>query len=34
MFAVVTFVANYSAYLVSALFKLREDNRVLSWLKA
>ena len=33
MFAVVTFVEKYRAYLVSALFKLRVDNRALSWLK-
>ena len=33
MFAVVTFVEKYRAYLGSALFKLRVDNRALSWLK-
>ena len=33
MFAVVTFVEKYRAYLASALFKLRRDNRALSWLK-
>ena len=33
MFAVVTFVAKYRAYLGSASFKLRVDNRALSWLK-
>ena len=33
MFAVVTFVEKYRAYLGSAPFKLRVDNRVLSWLK-
>ena len=33
MFAVVTFVENYRAYLGSAPFKLRVDNRALSWLK-
>ena len=32
MFAVITFVENYRAYLGSALFKLRVDNRALSWL--
>ena len=31
--AVVTFVEKYRAYLGSAPFKLRLDNRVLSWLK-
>ena len=34
MFAVVTFVENNRAYLGSAPFKLRVDNRALSWLKA
>ena len=33
MFAVVTFVEKYRAYLGSAPFKLRVGNRVLSWLK-
>ena len=33
MFAVVTFVEKYRAYLGSAPFKLRVDNRALSWLK-
>ena len=33
MFAVVTFVEKYCAYLGSAPFKLRVDNRALSWLK-
>ena len=33
MFAVVTFVEKYRAYLGSAPFKLRLDNRALSWLK-
>ena len=33
MFAVVTFVEKYRAYLGSAPFELREDNRALSWLK-
>ena len=33
MFAVVTFVEKYRAYLGSAPFKLRVDNRSLSWLK-
>ena len=33
MFAVVTFVEKYSAYLGSAPLKLRVDNRALSWLK-
>ena len=33
MFAVFTFVEKYRAYLGSALFKLRVDNRALSWLK-
>ena len=32
-FAVVTFVEKYSAYLDSEPFKLRVDNRALSWLK-
>ena len=32
MFAVVTFVEKYRAYLGSAPFKLRVDNRELSWL--
>ena len=31
MFAVVTFVENYRAYWGSAPFKLRVDNRTLSW---
>ena len=31
MFAVVTFVEKYRAYLGSAPFKLRVDNRALSW---
>ena len=34
MFAVVTFVEKYRAYLGSAPFKLRVDNRALSWLKS
>ena len=34
MFAVVTFVEKYRAYLGSEPFKLRVDNRALSWLKA
>ena len=33
MFAVVTFLENYRAYLGSATFKLRVENRALSWLK-
>ena len=33
MFAVITFVEKYRAYLGSALFKLRVDNRALAWLK-
>ena len=33
MFAVVTFVEKYRAYLGSAPFKLRVENRALSWLK-
>ena len=33
MFAVVTFVEKYRAYLGSAPVKLRVDNRALSWLK-
>ena len=33
MFAVVTFVEKYRAYLGSVPFKLRVDNRALSWLK-
>ena len=33
MFAAVTFVENYRAYLGSEPFKLRVDNRALSWLK-
>ena len=33
MFAVVTFVEKYRAYLGSAHFRLRVDNRALSWLK-
>ena len=33
MFAVVTFVEKYREYLGSAPFKLRVDNRALSWLK-
>ena len=33
MFAVVTFVEKYRAYLWSAPFKLRVDNRALYWLK-
>ena len=33
MFAVVTFVKKYRAYLGSEPFKLRVDNRTLSWLK-
>ena len=33
MFAVVTFVEKYRAYLGSAPIKLRVDNRALSWLK-
>ena len=33
MFAVVTFLEKYRAYLGSAPFKLRVENRALSWLK-
>ena len=33
LFAVVTFVEKYRAYLGSAPFKLRVDNSALSWLK-
>ena len=33
MFAVITFVEEYRAYLGSAPFKLRVDNRALAWLK-
>ena len=33
MFAVVMFVEKYPAYLGTAPFKLRVDNRALSWLK-
>ena len=33
IFTEVTFVRKYRAYLWSAPFKLRVDNRVLSWLK-
>ena len=33
MFAVVTFMEKYRVYLGSAPFKLRVDNRALSWLK-
>ena len=33
LFTVVTFVEKYRAYLGSAPFKLRVDNRALSWLK-
>ena len=33
MFAVITFVEKYRAYLGSAPFKLRIDNRALAWLK-
>ena len=33
MFAVVIFVEKYRAYLGSEPFKLRVDNRELSWLK-
>ena len=33
MFAVITFVEKYRAYLGSASFKLRVENRALSWLK-
>ena len=33
MFAVITFVEKYRAYLGSEPFKLRVDNRALSWLK-
>ena len=33
MFAVVTFVEKYRAYLGTESFKLRVDNRALSWLK-
>ena len=32
MFAVVTFAEKYREYLGSAKFKLRMDNRALSWL--
>ena len=33
MFAMITFVEKYRAYLGSAPFKLRVDNRALAWLK-
>ena len=33
LFAVVTFVEKYRAYLGSEAFKLRIDNMALSWLK-
>ena len=33
MFAVITFVEKYRAYLGSAPFKVRVDNRALAWLK-
>ena len=33
LFAVDTFVEKYRAYLGSAPFKLRVDNRALAWLK-
>ena len=33
IFAVVTFVEKYRAYLGSAPFELRVENRALSWLK-
>ena len=33
LFAVITFVEKYRAYLGSAPFKLRVDNRALAWLK-
>ena len=33
IFAVITFVEKYRAYLGHALFKLRVDNRPLAWLK-
>ena len=33
MLALITFVEKYRAYLRSALFKLRVDNRALAWLK-
>ena len=33
IFEEVTFVEKYRAYLGSAPFKLRADNRALSWLK-
>ena len=33
MFAVITFVEKYRAYLGSAPFKLRVDNRALAWLE-
>ena len=33
MFAVITFVEKYRAYLGSAPFNLRVDNRALAWLK-
>ena len=33
MFAVVTFLEKYRAYLGSEPYKLRVDNRALSWLK-
>ena len=33
IFAVFTFVEKYRAYLGSEPFKLRVDNRALSWLK-
>ena len=33
MYAVITFVEKYRAYLGSAPFKLRVDNRALAWLK-
>ena len=34
IFAVVTFVEKYRGYLGSEPFKLRVDNRTLSWLKS
>ena len=33
MFAIVTFLEKYRTYLGSEPFKIRVDNRVLSWLK-
>ena len=33
IFAVVTFVEKYTAYLISDPFKIRVENRALNWLK-